>query len=67
MFANHLFKAGMCAVIAAAGLFGAYSSEAQTRGPRYQVDMNWPKPLPGKQVLGGLGGCPSTATTTSSS
>ena len=57
MFANHLYKAGMCAVIvAAAGLFGAYSSEAQTSGPRYQVDMNWPKPLPGKWVLGGLGG-----------
>ena len=36
--------------VAAAGLFGAYSSEAQTRGPRYQVDMNWPKPLPGKWV-----------------
>ena len=31
MFAKHLFKAGVCAVIvAAAGLFGAYSSEAQT-------------------------------------
>jgi sugar lactone lactonase YvrE len=57
MFTNHLFKAGACAmIVAAAGLFGAYSSEAQTRGPRYQVDMNWPKPLPGKWVLGGLGG-----------
>src|SRR5215213_576974 len=57
MFANHLFKAGACAVIvAAAGFFGGYSSEAQTRGPRYEVDINWPKPLPNRWVLGGLGG-----------
>jgi hypothetical protein len=53
----HLVKAGACAaIVAAAGLFGVVSSEAQTGAPRYQVDMNWPKPLPGKQVLGGLGG-----------
>jgi sugar lactone lactonase YvrE len=57
MFANHLFKAGACAVIvAAAGFFGGYSSEAQTRGPRYEVDINWPKPFPNQWVIGGLGG-----------
>jgi sugar lactone lactonase YvrE len=57
MNAMHLVKAGACAaIVAAAGLFGVVSSEAQTGAPRYQVDMNWPKPLPGKWVLGGLGG-----------
>jgi DNA-binding beta-propeller fold protein YncE len=53
----HLVKVGACAaIVAAAGVFGVVSSEAQTGAPRYQVDMNWPKPLPGKWVLGGLGG-----------
>jgi sugar lactone lactonase YvrE len=57
MNAMHLVKAGACAVIVAAtGVFGVVSSEAQTRATRYAVDMNWPKPLPGNWVLGGLGG-----------
>lgn len=57
MNAMHLVKVGACAaIVAAAGVFGVVSSEAQTGAPRYQVDMNWPKPLPGKWVLGGLGG-----------
>jgi sugar lactone lactonase YvrE len=57
MNAMHVFKAGACAaLVAAAGLFGAVSSEAQTRAPRYEVDINWPKPLPERWVLGGLGG-----------
>jgi DNA-binding beta-propeller fold protein YncE len=30
-------------------------SEA-TRGPRYEVDASWPKPLPNRWVVGGLGG-----------
>ena len=45
----NLFKAGAGAmIVAAAGLFGAASSEAQTGAPRYQVDANWPKPLAGQ-------------------
>jgi DNA-binding beta-propeller fold protein YncE len=57
MNAMHLIKAGTCAaIVAAAGVFGVVSSEAQTSGPRYQVDVNWPKPLPNNWVLGGLGG-----------
>jgi hypothetical protein len=57
MNATHLVKAGACAaLVAAAGLFGAVSSEAQTRAPRYEVDANWPKPFPNQWVIGGLGG-----------
>jgi len=57
MNAMNLFKAGACAaIVAAAGIFGVVSSEAQTRAPRYEVDINWPKPLPNRWVLGGLGG-----------
>jgi len=57
MNAMHFVKAGACAaIVAAAGMFGAVSSEAQTGAPRYQVDANWPKPLPNNWVMGGLGG-----------
>src|SRR5213593_354408 len=29
---------------------------AQTAAPRYEADVSWPKPLPDRWVLGGLGG-----------
>src|ERR1700720_4937113 len=29
---------------------------AQTTAPRYEVDPSWPKPLPDRWVIGGLGG-----------
>ena len=29
---------------------------AQTGAPQYEVDLSWPKPLPDRWVLGGLGG-----------
>ena len=32
------------------------ASRAQAGAPRYQVDPSWPKPLPDRWVLGGLGG-----------
>jgi DNA-binding beta-propeller fold protein YncE len=39
------------------GLAGAASTSAQTHtAPRYEADVNWPKPLPNRWVLGGLGG-----------
>jgi len=57
MNAMNLLRTGVCAaIVAAAGIFGVVSSEAQTRAPRYEVDANWPKPLPNRWVLGGLGG-----------
>ena len=47
----------LSAVLAiAAGLFCAPNTHAQKGIPRYAVDPSWPKPLPEKWVLGGLGG-----------
>ena len=41
----------------AAAIAGAPFAGAQTRTPpRYIADVNWPKPLPNRWVLGGLGG-----------
>ena len=41
----------------AAALVGGHVADAQTRTPpRYEADVNWPKPLPHQWVLGGLGG-----------
>src|SRR5713101_4523972 len=31
-------------------------SQAQNSAPRYEADVSWPKPLPNRWVLGGLGG-----------
>ena len=50
-----LFKAGTCALLIAAGVTFAPVSRAQT-APRYEAVVNWPKPLPERWVLGGLGG-----------
>lgn len=52
------FNGGAGAVLTiAAAMFGAHFTEAQGRTPpRYQADINWPKPLPNRWVLGGLGG-----------
>jgi len=48
---------GTCAVLAiAAGMLCPPSPWAQRGGPRYEVDPGWPKPLPDRWVLGGLGG-----------
>jgi sugar lactone lactonase YvrE len=47
----------MCAVAAvAAAIAYAPASQAQNRAPRYEADLAWPKPLPHRWVLGGLGG-----------
>src|SRR2546427_3803600 len=37
-------------------LGGPSSSRAQGGAPRYEVDLTWPKPLPNRWVIGGLGG-----------
>lgn len=53
---------GTCAVLAiAAGIFRgpslwAQAPRAQSTAPRYEVDPSWPKPLPDRWVIGGLGG-----------
>ena len=53
-----LFNASAGAVLTiAAAMVGAHVADAQTRTPpRYVADVNWPKPLPNRWVLGGLGG-----------
>ena len=44
-------------LILAASTAGPLRAGAQVRtAPRYQADVNWPKPLPNRWVLGGLGG-----------
>jgi DNA-binding beta-propeller fold protein YncE len=51
-----LLRVGTCAVLAiAAGIFCLPSSQAQGV-PKYEVDLSWPKRLPDRWVLGGLGG-----------
>src|SRR5260370_4610183 len=46
-----------CAALAVvAQVVGASRSGAQNGAPHYEVDASWPKPLPGRWVLGGLGG-----------
>src|ERR1700674_1321726 len=44
------------ALAMAAVILGPSSSQAQSGAPRYEADVSWPKPLPNKWVLGGLGG-----------
>ena len=54
---NTRLKAVMCAVAAfAAAIVYAPASQAQKGAPRYEADLSWPKPLPNRWVLGGLGG-----------
>ena len=48
-----LATAAVCFVIMAAL---SIMAQAQKPGPRYEADPNWPKPLPNRWVLGGLGG-----------
>src|SRR5436189_1321714 len=51
---NLLIKAGMLAI--AAAIVCGPSVQAQKGAPRYEADLTWPKPLPDRWVLGGLGG-----------
>ena len=54
MITSALLRAGACAVLVA-GVICAPLSQAQT-APRYEAVVGWPKPLPDRWVLGGLGG-----------
>jgi tripartite motif-containing protein 71 len=47
---------GHAMVVMSVVLAWARSPEAQSRAPRYEVDVSWPKPFPDRWVLGGLGG-----------
>jgi len=46
----------LVSVVAIAAAIGLPSLRAQSGVPRYEVDRSWPKPLPDRWVLGGLGG-----------
>jgi DNA-binding beta-propeller fold protein YncE len=54
MKTSFLVTVGACATLAV--MVGAPLSWAQNGAPHYEVDASWPKPLPDRWVLGGLGG-----------
>ena len=54
---RHLFRALVSAGLTiAAAAAGTHPVNAQAAAPRYEADLAWPKPLPNRWVLGGLGG-----------
>jgi DNA-binding beta-propeller fold protein YncE len=54
---NVVVRAGACPVfVIAAAIVGAPSSQGQSGAPQYEVDLSWPKALPDRWVIGGLGG-----------
>src|SRR5258705_12350632 len=57
MRASVILQARACAALGmgAAAILFLPGSQAQN-SPRYEADVNWPKPLPERWVLGGLGG-----------
>jgi hypothetical protein len=50
MRTGFFFRVGTCALLAVGAAL------AQVGAPRYEVDVFWPKPLPERWVIGGLGG-----------
>src|SRR5687767_12153842 len=54
---RHLHQARAAVLLTmAAAIVGPDVIHAQARTPRYEADLAWPKPLPNRWVLGGLGG-----------
>ncbi|HYR91720.1 MAG TPA: SBBP repeat-containing protein [Terriglobia bacterium] len=52
-----LIRVATCAALAVAtGILCLPLSHAQSGAPKYEADLSWPKPLPDRWVLGGLGG-----------
>src|SRR6266478_478412 len=57
MTTSSFIRMGTCAALAiTAGIFGPPTSRAQSSVLQYEVDATWPKPLPDRWVIGGLGG-----------
>ena len=57
MKTRFFIRVGTCALLAiAAGILCPPASRAQSGAPQYEVDPTWPKPLPDRWVIGGLGG-----------
>jgi DNA-binding beta-propeller fold protein YncE len=44
------------AIVAAAVMLAAVPANAQTAAPKFEADLSWPKPLPNRWIMGGLGG-----------
>ena len=51
-----MIKAGILMLAIGAGIIYVTAARAQSGAPRYEADVSWPKPLPDRWVLGGLGG-----------
>ena len=49
-------KTRSCVIAGAATILLAASIGAQSQAVQYEADVAWPKPLPNRWVLGGLGG-----------
>src|SRR5262245_23511118 len=53
---RHLLHALASAGLTVAAVTAGTLLNAQTAAPHYEADLAWPKPLPNRWVLGGLGG-----------
>src|SRR2546427_730921 len=51
-----MIKAGILTLAIGAGIIYVTAARAQSGAPRYEADVSWPKPMPDRWVLGGLGG-----------
>ncbi len=49
-------RVGAFAALSIAAVIGGPAPSAQSGAPRYEADLTWPKPLPNRWVIGGLGG-----------
>ncbi len=56
MKTNDLIRAGILTLAIGAGIIYVTAAQGQSGAPRYEADVSWPKPLPDRWVLGGLGG-----------
>src|SRR5258708_21094244 len=57
MKTRFFIRVGTCALLAiTAGILCPPASRAQSGAAQYEVDPTWPKPLPERWVIGGLGG-----------
>ena len=56
MKTNHLIRIGILTLAIGAGIIYVTAAQGQSGAPRYEADVSWPKPLPDRWVLGGLGG-----------
>ena len=56
MNSKKFFHLGAASAMAIATMLSSAPAAQAQNAPRYEADLAWPKPLPNKWVLGGLGG-----------